>query len=84
MNDHTRKIMASSELEILKEAVLLVLYQQHKDESQPSIVTLGEIRERLGLPRGSSGQNYLIRGILEILGVDGVVARNYLFDAGGN
>lgn len=78
MNDHTQRMMADSGLDLLKEAVLLVLYEQHRNERV--YATLGFIKEHLGLPRGRSGQNHLVRGVLEILEVRGYAERNYSFD----
>ncbi|MDE0011257.1 MAG: hypothetical protein OXU36_08915 [Candidatus Poribacteria bacterium] len=80
MNNHTQRLIAASGLEMLKEAVLLVLYEQYSDESR-QFAKLGEIRESLNLPRGRSGQNHLIRGVLEILEVRGYVEPNYSSDA---
>ena len=72
MNEDRRKIIASTGVEMLKEAVTFVLYQQHK-EADRHHATLSEIRERLGLPRGSRDPNSLIRGVLEVLEVEGLV-----------
>ena len=79
MNEHTRKIMASTGLEMLKEVTQRVVYEQHRDGSR-QFITLREIREHLGLPQGRSGENYLIRGVLEMLELEGFVER-YAFDA---
>lgn len=79
MNKHTRKAVANSALDILKEEVRLVLYEQYKEGKQYATLIL--IRERLELPRGRSGQNHLVRGILEILEIPKYVAPYYQFPA---
>ena len=79
MNDNTRNTFASYGLEMLKYTVLLVLFEQHDTGRQ--YATLGLIKERLDLPRGSSGQNHLARAILEILEVEGTAERYYQFEA---
>ena len=68
--ESTRNTHASYALEILKRAVLEVLYEEHKDaeelEGQSSLRPT-DIRVRLDLP----GRGNLIRGILMHLKVDG-------------
>ncbi len=70
MNGNTRNEFASYGLEILKRAVLEVLYQQQKNAEklgvQSSLQPTG-IREQLGLPRRGT----LIREILMHLAGDG-------------
>ena len=70
MNQNTRNAFASDGLDILKRAVLLVLYEAKQESPYGTILTAGEIRERLDLPyqRFPSGNvNALTQGVLDHL-----------------
>ena len=80
MNENTRNAFASHGLEILKRAVLLVLYEgtdivyEGSPYLQGNVLTAGAIRQRLGIlrPRVISGNiNALIQGVLDHLQHDG-------------
>lgn len=73
MNENTRNTYVYFGLEILKRSVLLVLYQEHLECSHPRGLPQEVIRERLDIPKGRSGANKLIRGILEILEIQETV-----------
>ena len=66
MTDNTRNEIARHSLEILKLAVLDVLYQQPLDYTgtRRSTVSAAKIRERLDIPQPA---NRLMRGMLDIL-----------------
>ena len=70
MNDHTRKTYAAFGVEILKIAVLDVLYE-HAVSGSPGFLRQDEIRERLGIPRtkpiAGKRVNRLTAGVLEHL-----------------
>ena len=70
MNENTRNAFASDGLDILKRAVLLVLY----DARDEGIIPQVEIRERLNIPRvdpKAGNWNSLFYGILSYLQADG-------------
>lgn len=76
MNENTRNAFASYGLEILKRSVLLVLYEgteivyKVSPYAQGSVLTAGEIRQRLDIlqpRRVSASTNSLIHGILDHL-----------------
>ena len=77
MNDKTRNEFASYGLEILKRSVLLVLYQQHLDKStHREDLSQETIRELLDIPKEAYSSNKLVRGILDLLKVDGYAEMN--------
>ena len=76
ITDHARNTFAAYGLEILKQSVLLVLYDETETADEVSmyaqglILTAGAIRERLDIlrPRVVSGNvNALIQGVLDHL-----------------
>ena len=70
MNDNTRNAFAAYGLEILKRAVLLVLY----DARDEGFIRQGKIRERLRIPGvnpKAGNLNSLFFGILSYLKADG-------------
>ena len=74
MTENTRNTFASYALEILKQAVLEVLYQQQKDAEElgvQSYLQPTNIRQRLDIPR----RGPLIREVLMPLAVDGHAER---------
>ena len=75
MTDNTRNEFASYGLEILKQSVLLVLYEaKHKGE----LLQANEIRRRMGIPQAKDermGHTSLILGILRYLKDEDKVAR---------
>lgn len=70
MNQNTHKTFANYGLEILKHAVLSVLYE-HAVSGTPAFLRQDEIRERLGIPRtkpiAGKRLNRLTAGVLEHL-----------------
>ena len=82
MNDKTRNDFASFGLEILKRSVLLVLYETYRERPDEPILQQETIRGHLDIPKGRRGANHLIRGILEILEVEGAVEYNLWYAAG--
>ena len=77
MNENTRDAFASYGLEILKKAVLLVLYEEHLGERRR--LTRIEISQRFGIkkPGGRDSDNRpLIEGILMHLADEEGVDRN--------
>ena len=77
MNENTRDAFAAYGLEILKKAVLLVLYEEHLAERRR--LTRIEISQRFGIkkPGGRDIDNRpLIEGILMHLADEEVVDRN--------
>lgn len=74
MNDKTRNDFAAYGLEILKRAVLRVLYDAKQVSPYGKILTAGEIRQRLDLPYNQSPSgnvNALTQGGLDDLKHDG-------------
>ena len=64
MNDRTRNAFASYGLEILKQSVLLVLYEHHvHGEPWQRYLQVKQVRERLGI-RQVPGSGDLVRSIL--------------------
>ena len=88
MTESTRNTYASCSLEILKRTVLEVLYEgtdvapiKRSDYGVGRCLQVGEIRERLGLPRPKytgGNTNALIHGILGYLKDDGY-AEHYVY-----
>ena len=73
--DSTQRLLASMGLELLKRAVLLVLYKQPLDWGGQHRRPLRQdaIRKRLDIPKRLYHSNRLMRGILEILEDDDYV-----------
>lgn len=70
MNNKTRNDFAAYGLEILKRAVLLVLYEARQESPYGKILTAGQIHQRLDLLqpwRVCVSTNSLIHGILDHL-----------------
>lgn len=74
MNNHIRKLHAGTGLEMLKEAVLLVLYEARNEMTYPqpfaSFLSEADIYEKLCLPQPltkGDAHNALIHGVLQHL-----------------
>ena len=76
VNNYTRKLHAETGLEMLKEAVLLVLYQKSDEPYARTWLQPEAIREQLDIPKPAktaSDRNALIFGVLDYLHQDGYV-----------
>ncbi len=63
MNNDVRRQHAKTGLEMLKEAILLVLYEQHRYGDQPYL-DFNDIHDAIGIERIPKTKDYFVHGIL--------------------